>query len=283
MIHLSNLIKTNLLNFVQREIVFLNHPEYLIRWLDQRHAVTNVRSLLRLADLEVEVDEQALRKFLDRSVEVEVVDGVPQEEVKKIWKETKEDSVYLGTTKQIRARRAIRAVRANIDQHAASETHETHPCSFDSCASTFTCKPDRLRHEMLHTNDELPKYPCTHCRRHRGVNGFKRKDHLTQHLRNYHHIQPESSQGWRLVYACSHDDCRDYRPESPKEESLREDFGYPFKTLAARTKHLKEVHNESKFPCPVPLCEKVGGQGYERKSDLVKHINAKHPKAPSSP
>ncbi|KAI0469771.1 hypothetical protein GGR56DRAFT_242743 [Xylariaceae sp. FL0804] len=34
----------------------------------------------------------------------------------------------------------------------------------------------------------IPKYPCEHCEAHQGQHGFKRKDHLTQHLRVFHHL-----------------------------------------------------------------------------------------------
>jgi hypothetical protein len=170
---------------------------------------------------------------------------------------------------------------AGLTRHAVKEIHGAHQCSVEGCNSSFTREADRLRHEIQHSTDEHPKYPCPHCHRHRGVKGFKREDHLTQHLRNYHNIEPERGH-FGMVYACSHSGCPEHREGGWTYRAVDDD-GYPFKTLAERTKHLKEVHDESKFPCPVPFCDKVGGQGYVRKGDLVKHIKAKHPKAPSNP
>jgi len=37
------------------------------------------------------------------------------------------------------------------------------------------------------------------------------------------------------------------------------------------TAHLKKIHNESPFPCDHPGCPKVGGKGYVRERDLIKH------------
>jgi hypothetical protein len=129
--------------------------------------------------------------------------------------------------------------------------------------------------------NELSKYRCPRPHRRREINSFKRKDHPTQHIRNYRHIEPESpSVG--MVYACSHSGCPDYRKEKSREESHGEDHDYPFTTKAQLTKHLKKVHNESEFPRSVPYCDKIGGQGFMCERDLFKHVNAKHPKAPAN-
>lgn len=177
---------------------------------------------------------------------------------------------------------ALFRTSAKLTQHATNECHGAHQCSIEGCNSSFTREADRLRHEIQHSADEHPKYPCPHCHRHRGVKGFKRKDHLTQHLRNYHNIEP-TREYFGMVYACSHKDCPEHRDRNRMYAGGVEGLGYPFKTVAERTKHLKEAHDESQFPCPVPYCDKVGGQGYTRRSDLVKHINAKHGKTPANP
>jgi hypothetical protein len=163
--------------------------------------------------------------------------------------------------------------------HARDYNHGVFRCSFAECDSTFTRESDLVRHELQHDAIELPKFPCPHCSRHRGSNGFKRKDHLTQHLRNYHNMELEAVAGYGLVYACTHQGCPESRPLTESWVLRNENHGYPFKTKAEQTKHLKEVHDESIFPCPEPYCDKVGGQGYMRKSDLTKHIKVKHGKA----
>jgi len=54
----------------------------------------------------------------------------------------------------------------------------------------------------------------------------------------------------------------------------------PFKNLSAYTKHMREVHDESPYPCDVAHCHKIGGKGYFRKRDMVKHRQRDHPDAP---
>ncbi|RYP79507.1 hypothetical protein DL769_002926 [Monosporascus sp. CRB-8-3] len=36
---------------------------------------------------------------------------------------------------------------------------------------------------------DAPQYPCGYCYRHQGTNGFRRYDHLVQHLKGYHKIE----------------------------------------------------------------------------------------------
>lgn len=44
--------------------------------------------------------------------------------------------------------------------------------------------PDQHVNEPKHPQ----YYPCQYCRHHRGDNGFRRRDHLAQHMRNYHQL-----------------------------------------------------------------------------------------------
>jgi hypothetical protein len=52
---------------------------------------------------------------------------------------------------------------------------------------------------------------------------------------------------------------------------------HAFKKASEWTKHMKEVHDESPFPCTVTGCNRVRGKGYFRERDLVKHVVKAHP------
>ena len=140
------------------------------------------------------------------------------------------------------------------------------------------------RHMLQHRPD-IPRFPCTFCRKYRGHNGFKRKDHLTQHIRNYHHVELNDdgrSMVLPLKHArCPHEECLQHgnRNRSDKNDywSIAKDGEPPFKTQSALTNHLKLVHDESPFPCMKAGCTRVGGRGYSRKCDLFKHVKREHP------
>ena len=147
-----------------------------------------------------------------------------------------------------------------------------HHCTFEGCASSFARPGDLKRHFRRHSAvTEL--FSCPHCQRRSGQNGFKREDHLSQHLRNCHNI----GLTWDVEYSCRHWSCPEYRQKAEAPYCyLWRPGELPFKSKAALTKHLKEIHDESELPCPVPSCERKGGKGYMRRSDLVRHIKAKH-------
>ena len=61
-------------------------------------------------------------------------------------------------------------------------------CTKPGCNSAFARKADRDRHyECVHNKTENKKFPCEvkGCSR-VGDQCFTRKDHLMEHLRNYH-------------------------------------------------------------------------------------------------
>jgi hypothetical protein len=66
----------------------------------------------------------------------------------------------------------------------------------------------------------MPKYLCNFCRRHLGPDGFKRLDHLKQHMVNYHHHDidgnphihmPSFSESHYIFPVCPHPDCPRHR------------------------------------------------------------------------
>ncbi|OCL11761.1 hypothetical protein AOQ84DRAFT_178324 [Glonium stellatum] len=149
-----------------------------------------------------------------------------------------------------------------LSRHAEETGHAAFTCEKSDCDSVFSRFDTYERHLKIH-DDNVKRHPCPHCKRHRGVNGFKRKDHLTQHLRNYHHIGEDAAKipfFWRQP--CMHRGCSSY--------------GHHFPTISERTKHMKKVHDESPFPCLEPGCDRIGGKGYFRRRDLFAHQKKKH-------
>lgn len=77
-----------------------------------------------------------------------------------------------------------------LGHHARESQHAAFKCK---CGSTFQGIYDLKRHQNRH-QPGTPAYPCLYCSRHRGERGFRRKDHLTQHIRNYHRITSDNSE-----------------------------------------------------------------------------------------
>ncbi|KAI3320598.1 hypothetical protein HD806DRAFT_225327 [Xylariaceae sp. AK1471] len=171
--------------------------------------------------------------------------------------------------------------------HAKSEKHSAFACS---CGAKFARKDVLIRH-LKSLTKESAKYQCTFCRRYRGRQAFRRRDHLVQHLRGYHKMEPEeindiSPPATRLtsrqVLICPHSDCEFHRDAAFRSLSWEKQLeGRPFKKQCDYNKHMRDVHKESTFSCRVAGCDRVGAKGYMREKDLMKHIADKHPEAPS--
>jgi general transcription factor IIIA len=104
--------------------------------------------------------------------------------------------------------------------------------------------------------------------RYRGDNGFKRKDHLRQHIRNYHHIDDDvistDQEQVTISFNC------------PREGCGRIDMnGFESKKLL--TVHLKKDH-PSPFQCSEIGCHRIGTNGWLRRTDMIKHMKKAHPK-----
>ena len=139
-------------------------------------------------------------------------------------------------------------------------------CRYDGCNTRFSYSPELIRHLKIH-DPNCKRFPCPRCRKRSGSNGFKRKDHLHQHLRNYHNEMIEKREvvvDW--VRCC--------KPECPEVQA---NGARPLLSGSEHTKHLRTVHDESPFECPQPLCERIGGKGYFRQPDLKKHLERVHP------
>ncbi|KAJ5058630.1 hypothetical protein J3E72DRAFT_196388, partial [Bipolaris maydis] len=121
--------------------------------------------------------------------------------------------------------------------------------------------------------DDAKRFPCKYCKKYRGSNGFKRRDHLTQHIRNYHHIGEDGSRRYSTFecFWCPIIGCSDHK-DSPNNVGKSRAF-YVSKEYI---KHLRTVHDQSDFPCPQPGCDRVNSKGYFRKADLRNHLRKVH-------
>ncbi|KAH9875655.1 hypothetical protein IAQ61_003119 [Plenodomus lingam] len=80
----------------------------------------------------------------------------------------------------------------------------TWTCDIPSCTSSanFTRLADLQRHQSTVHGVGTPDYPCTVPRCNRvGDKGFTRRDHLVEHLRNFHHMDiPKRRPGERSAF-----------------------------------------------------------------------------------
>jgi len=171
--------------------------------------------------------------------------------------------------------------------------HRPYGCE---CGSLFS-RLDVLNRHLKSFGTDLPGYPCHFCRRHRGENGFRRQDHLLQHMRNYHHHEigdnpttaaaaaandsNASTTTSRLKYifpVCSQLGCPMYRgPEFQLLPRSTKEAGKPFATQSEYTSHMREEHEQCPFNCDIAGCARTGRRGYFREKDLIKHRNEHHP------
>jgi general transcription factor IIIA len=101
--------------------------------------------------------------------------------------------------------------------------------------------------------------------RYRGSNGFKSKDHLRQHIRNYHHIDAEAHD------SLADDSARHSRPfEGCDKTGVNR-----FETEKLMKIHFKKEH-PSPYQCSFPGCDRVDTKGWMRERDMVKHTKKVH-------
>ncbi|EEY16954.1 conserved hypothetical protein [Verticillium alfalfae VaMs.102] len=122
--------------------------------------------------------------------------------------------------------------------------------------------------------------------RHADGNGFKRKDHLRQHLRAFHKFNAEElselRRSRRGIYdapkTCPHSGCFGYRDEHFHALEAAEQYkDRPFDGQKDFNEHMKKIHDETPFPCSISGCDRVGAKGYLRQKALVDHHKKKHP------
>ncbi|CCD55159.1 similar to transcription factor Zn, C2H2 [Botrytis cinerea T4] len=156
---------------------------------------------------------------------------------------------------------------ANLDIHASNRGHSAYICRYPDCESIAGRFSDLIRHQACHKKD-VPRHPCPHCRTYRGNNGFKRKDHLRQHIRNYHKIESNHI-GWigSSPFLCKHINCQSYAVM--ERQNLR--------SLDDLTQHMLTEHNSSAFICDKMSCDRVGLNGFETKKLFQDHLKKEHP------
>ncbi|KAK8055014.1 hypothetical protein PG993_000241 [Apiospora rasikravindrae] len=118
---------------------------------------------------------------------------------------------------------------------------------------------------------------------------FKRKDHLVQHLRHLHQFSdaevheefPIQHKVVRLTKpVCPFSSCPDHRGDDFKNQSNDfQELNKPFAKQSDYTKHMKNDHDWSPYPCAIPSCDKKGKNGYFRPGNLQKHRDEQHPEA----
>ncbi|KAI0864493.1 hypothetical protein F4860DRAFT_529115 [Xylaria cubensis] len=143
------------------------------------------------------------------------------------------------------------------------------------------------RHVQNNTKQlQLDLHPCAECPTYQGKNGFKRKDHLVQHLRVFHKWDDDqlatltsAGQNSRLkIPTCHFPECDYYRDPSFKDMGIREQAkNRPFDKQSHYTDHMKREHDWSPYPCKVVGCSKVNGAGFFSITALEKHYKGKHP------
>ncbi|MCJ1346086.1 hypothetical protein MMC31_004298 [Peltigera leucophlebia] len=162
--------------------------------------------------------------------------------------------------------------------HCRDESHAAFMCK---CGEGYSRSDVLYRH--VKTNQPEPqKYACPHCKSRRGGRSFKRKDHLTQHIRGYHDIGTHESHNGRDwgFYLCPHSNCPQYREPESFDWTTHSWLQTPFDTHKGFIQHMRTVHDDTPFQCDVSGCLRVRSKGYVREMGLIKHRKREHPDAP---
>lgn len=172
---------------------------------------------------------------------------------------------------------SVKKTKSDLDFHGTTQRHSPFACT---CGRRFS-RSDVLTRHLKTKNNTQPQHPCPYCKRHRGKSAFHRRDHLKQHIVEYHKFDNEESpkDPWMpFVGVCVEPTCPDYEdisfyclgyPEQRKKN--------PFLKHSEYNKHMRDVHSITPFPCAASGCDRVGAKGYLREKDLVKHHRSMHP------
>jgi hypothetical protein len=158
----------------------------------------------------------------------------------------------------------------SLHGHAFESGHASFNCDYQDCDKKFSRIDTYQRHQKVH-QENAERFPCKYCKKYRGKNGFKRKDHLNQHVRGYHHIGEDEAFKSSTGFSCTEKDCSEYRELDHKYSA-----DHAFAKRPDYVKHMKTVHDTSEYPCPEPGCERVGGKGYFRRADIRSHLKKVH-------
>ncbi|KAI0437212.1 hypothetical protein F4803DRAFT_165300 [Xylaria telfairii] len=155
------------------------------------------------------------------------------------------------------------------------------------CGQDFTrlCSLERhIRHHAGQLNlDAL--HPCTECPDRQGKNGFKRLEHLKQHLQGFHKwdndqlatLFPPRKAHILRIPVCHFPECDYYRGPGFEDMGVRErEENRPFDKQSHYTDHMKREHDWSPYPCKVTGCNKVNGSGFFSTTTFERHYKKKH-------
>lgn len=156
------------------------------------------------------------------------------------------------------------------------------------CGRDFTRLYTLKRHIGGIQKDGVIKFECPDCTAYRGKNGFKRKDHLVQHLRRFHNYRDDQlwpRQARRYdIPVCHFESCEFSRLPEFKEMPIgQQEKNRPFDKQSDYTRHMKEEHDWSPYPSKVPGCGKIDGKGFFNETARVKHCAEKHPGSTNTP
>ncbi|KAL6413993.1 AMP-binding enzyme [Ilyonectria robusta] len=178
---------------------------------------------------------------------------------------------------------SVEKTKHKLDSHGAIKAHSPFACT---CGRRFA-RSDILTRHLKTKNNTQPQHPCPYCKRHRGKSAFHRRDHLKQHIVEYHKfdneetipcIKSSKSQRFPPIGVCHEPTCPDYRDTSFYFLSRFErNKMAPFLKLSEYNKHMRDAHSITPFPCPASGCGRVGAKGYIREKDLMNHHRSMHP------
>ncbi|KAG9232011.1 hypothetical protein BJ875DRAFT_497845 [Amylocarpus encephaloides] len=156
--------------------------------------------------------------------------------------------------------------KAALHVHTKETEHTPYSCI---CGKLFS-RIDVLDRHIHSSHSLAASYPCPHCKKHRGSQAFRRRDHLTQHLKGYHNMD--------LSLASDSDESLDNQPSQESSTTRKKrtpkslfcpndacckgnsDLGVlriAYQTQSQLTQHIREVHDESLFPCQEPRCSRT--------------------------
>jgi len=172
-----------------------------------------------------------------------------------------------------------------LDNHGWVRNHVAYKCQYPECGSTASGIGELRRHQLIHKK-KAPRHPCPHCRTYRGNDGFKRKDHLNQHIEGYHKINVIKN------YHCSQGRCWNTHKglDAFVQHCLDVHHSLPFVCKVAgcdrvgmngfdddkRFKLHQKNDHPSPFQCAHPGCDRIGSNGWLRKRDMIKHVQRLH-------
>ncbi|KAI1495296.1 hypothetical protein F5X96DRAFT_3653 [Biscogniauxia mediterranea] len=176
--------------------------------------------------------------------------------------------------------------KTQLEWHGYRHNYQPFACS---CGMEFTRHSSLCRHIHAFNEDEqILACPFRRCPRNK--NGFPRKDHLIQHLEGIHGCSEDAMRRRLPSYYFPVYDLMTTCPVPHCELAGGEDFFNlewtvqrqlsAFRTFRGYRKHMKEIHEETPFPCTVPDCNKIGANGYLHEKNLMKHLADSHPEAP---